>query len=228
MLEQACIRVRYRHRSRAIDHIAQGCPVDQVGRDLDRITGAKLTGKGRLEFPVGTPAQPSQMPWLRYLADVMPPNVRTLMSNPYNLKKLSASADLLIGAVLIPGAKAPKLVTREMLGSMKEGAVLIDVAIDQGGCSETCHPTTHSDPTYIVDGVIHYCVANMPGAVPRTSTFALTNATFRYALEIANKGWETAARTNPEIASGINILGGKVTHPGVSGAWGIPYAPLFT
>ena len=196
------------------------------------IIGGGVVGTGAARIAAGMGANvfilDVDLARLRYLADVMPPNVRTLMSNPYNLKKLSASADLLIGAVLIPGAKAPKLVTREMLGSMKEGAVLIDVAIDQGGCSETCHPTTHSDPTYIVDGVIHYCVANMPGAVPRTSTFALTNATFRYALEIANKGWETAARTNPEIASGINILGGKVTHPGVSGAWGIPYAPLFT
>ncbi|MBI4632438.1 MAG: alanine dehydrogenase [Deltaproteobacteria bacterium] len=163
---------------------------------------------------------------LRYLADVMPPNVTTLMSNPYNLKKLVASADLLIAAVLIPGAKAPKLVTREMIRTMKEGAVLVDVAVDQGGCSETCRPTTHRDPTYVVNGVIHYCVTNMPGAVPRTSTFALTNATFRYALEIANKGWREAARTNPEIAAGVNMVEGTVTHPGVAEAWGIPVTPL--
>ncbi len=159
---------------------------------------------------------------LRYLADVMPPNVATLMSNPYNLKKLVASADLLIGAVLIPGAKAPKLVSREMLQTMKEGAVLVDVAVDQGGCSETCRPTTHRDPTYVVDGVIHYCVTNMPGAVPRTSTFALTNATFRYALEIANKGWREAARTHPAIAAGINMVSGQVTHPGVAAALEVP------
>ncbi len=166
------------------------------------------------------------LPRLRYLAEVMPPNVTTLMSNPYNLKKLIASADLLIGAVLIPGAKAPKLVLRESLRTMKEGAVLIDVAVDQGGCSETCHPTTHGDPTFVVDGVIHYCVTNMPGAVPRTSTFALTNATFRYALEIANKGWEAAARTNPEIAAGINMVAGAVTHPGVAAAWDLPLVTL--
>ncbi len=163
---------------------------------------------------------------LRYLADVMPPNVTTLMSNPYNIKKLVASADLLIGAVLIPGARAPKLVTRAMIGTMKEGAVLVDVAVDQGGCSETCRPTTHRDPTYLVDGVNHYCVTNMPGAVPRTSTFALTNATFRYVLEIANQGWEAAARTNAEIAAGINMVRGKVTHPGVAAAWGIPLTNL--
>jgi alanine dehydrogenase len=163
---------------------------------------------------------------LRYLADIMPANVTTLMSNPYNTKKLIASADLLIGAVLIPGAKAPKLVTRELLRTMKEGAVLIDVAVDQGGCSETCHPTTHAEPTYVVEGVIHYCVTNMPGAVPRTSTFALTNATFRYALEIANKGWKEAATTNPEIAAGINMVSGKVTHPGVAAAWGLPLMTL--
>jgi alanine dehydrogenase len=163
---------------------------------------------------------------LRYLADVMPPNVTTLMSNPYNLKKLVASADLLIGAVLIPGAKTPRLLTGEMIRSMKEGAVLVDVAVDQGGCSETSHPTTHADPTYVVDGIIHYCVTNMPGAVPRTSTFALTNATFRYALEIADKGWEKAARTNPEIAAGVNMVWGKVTHPGVAEAWGVPVVSL--
>jgi len=194
------------------------------------IIGGGVVGSGAARIAAGMGANvfilDVDLTRLRYLADVMPPNVTTLMSNPYNVKKLTASADLLIGAVLIPGAKAPKLVTRAMLGFMKEGSVLIDVAIDQGGCAETCRPTTHSDPTYVVDGVIHYCVANMPGAVPRTSTFALTNATFRYALEIANKGWETAARTNPEIASGINIVGGKVTHRGVAEAWRIPFTAL--
>jgi alanine dehydrogenase len=194
------------------------------------IIGGGVVGSGAARIAAGMGANvfilDVDLLRLRYLADVMPPNVTTLMSNPYNLKKLVSSADLLIGAVLIPGAKAPRLVTRAMVSSMKQGAVLVDVAIDQGGCVETCHPTTHSDPIYVVDGVIHYCVANMPGAVPRTSTFALTNATFRYALEIANKGWQTAARTNPEIASGINIAGGKVTHAGVSEAWGIPLSAL--
>ncbi|MDP2268655.1 MAG: alanine dehydrogenase, partial [Deltaproteobacteria bacterium] len=157
------------------------------------IIGGGVVGSGAARIAAGMGANvfilDVDLARLRYLADVMPPNVTTLMSNPYNLKKLTASADLLIGAVLIPGAKAPQLVTCEMVRSMKEGAVLIDVDVDQGGCVETCHPTTHSDPTYGVAGVIHYCVTNMPGAVPRTSTFALTNATFRYALEIANKGW---------------------------------------
>jgi alanine dehydrogenase len=194
------------------------------------IIGGGVVGSGAAKIAAGMGANvfilDVDLVRLRYLADVMPPNVTTLMSNPYNTKKLIASADLLIGAVLIPGAKAPRLVTREMVRSMKEGAVLIDVAVDQGGCSETCRPTTHSDPTYVVDGVIHYCVTNMPGAVPHTSTFALTNATFRYALEIANQGWKTAARINPEIASGINIVEGKITHPGVSGAWGIPLTAL--
>jgi len=194
------------------------------------IIGGGVVGSGAARIAAGMGANvfilDVDLARLRYLADVMPPNVTTLMSNPYNLKKLTASADLLIGAVLIPGAKAPRLVTRGMLAFMKEGSVLIDVAVDQGGCAETSRPTTHSDPTYVVDGVIHYCVANMPGAVPRTSTFALTNATFRYALEIANKGWQAAARTNPEIASGINVVGGKVTHRGVAEAWGIPFTAL--
>lgn len=195
------------------------------------VLGGGIVGSGAARIAAGMGANvfilDVDLPRLRYLADVMPPNVTTLLSNPYNIKKLVASADLLIGAVLIPGAKAPKLVTKSMLGTMKEGAVLVDVAVDQGGCSETCRPTTHRDPTYIVDGVLHYCVTNMPGAVPRTSTFALTNATFRYVLEIANQGWEVAARANPELAAGVNMVGEKVTHPGVAEAWGIPFTPLF-
>jgi alanine dehydrogenase len=194
------------------------------------VIGGGVVGTGAARIAAGIGANvfilDVNLARLRYLADVMPPNVTTLMSNPYNLKKLVASADLLIGAVLIPGAKAPKLVTREMLRTMKEGAVLVDVAVDQGGCAETCRPTTHTDPTFVIDGVIHYCVTNMPGAVPRTSTFALTNATFRYALEIAQKGWKDAARTNPEIAAGINMVEGTVTHPGVAGAWGTPFTRI--
>ncbi len=194
------------------------------------VLGGGIVGSGAARIAAGIGAAvfilDVNLARLRYLADVMPPNVTTLMSNPYNLKKLVASADLLIGAVLIPGAKAPKLVTREMLGTMKEGAVLVDVAVDQGGCAETCRPTTHRDPTFVVDGVIHYCVTNMPGAVPRTSTFALTNATFRYAREIANKGWKDAARLNPEIAAGVNMVEGTVTHAGVAEAWGIPLTRL--
>jgi alanine dehydrogenase len=194
------------------------------------VIGGGVVGTGAARIAAGMGANvfilDVDLARLRYLADVMPPNVTTLMSNPYNTKKLVSSADLLIGAVLIPGAKTPKLVSREMIRTMKDGAVLVDVAIDQGGCAETSRPTTHADPTYVVDGVIHYCVTNMPGAVPRTSTFALTNATFRYALEIANKGWEGAARTNPEIAAGVNMIRGKVTHPGVAGAWDLPLTTL--
>ena len=139
---------------------------------------------------------------LRYLSDVMPSNCFPLMASPATIRKLAREANVIIGAVLIAGAKAPKLVTRDMLQTMKKGAVLVDVAIDQGGCFETSKATTHVDPIYMVDGVIHYCVANMPGAVPRTSTLALTNATLPYAVEIANKGWEGAMRKNPEIKRG--------------------------
>lgn len=163
---------------------------------------------------------------LRYLNDVMPANCFPLMSNPATIRKLLREADLVVGAVLIPGAVAPKLVTREMIGIMKKGAVIVDVAIDQGGCVETAHPTTHDDPIYEVDGVIHYCVANMPGAVSFTSTNALTNATLPYAIELADKGYKKAALENPEIASGINVLNGKVTYKGVADAFDMPYDPL--
>lgn len=166
------------------------------------------------------------LPRLRYLADVMPANVTTLMSNPYNLNKLVTSCDLLIGAVLRPGAKAPKLVTREMVTHMKEGAVIVDVSVDQGGCVETCRPTTHADPTYIVDGVSHYCVANIPGAVPRTSTFALTNATFPYIRVLARDGWRSVARSRPDLAGGLNIVEGRVVHEGVAEAWGLDVVSL--
>lgn len=159
---------------------------------------------------------------MRYLDDVMPANVTTLMSNTYNLRKLVASADLVIGAVLRPGAKAPMLVTRQMVREMKEGAVIVDVAIDQGGCVETIHQTTHQNPTFFVDGVCHYGVANIPGAVPRTSTFALTNATLPYVLKLANHGWREACRQNPELGMGLNMVGGKITYQGVADAWGLP------
>jgi len=163
---------------------------------------------------------------LRYLEDVMPANVRTLMSNTYNLRKLVTSADLVIGAVLKPGAKAPKLISRHMISEMKDGAVIVDVAVDQGGCTETCEPTTHTNPTFVVDGVNHYCVANIPGAVPRTSTFALTNATLPYVLNLASYGWKEAAKAFPSLALGINVVDGKITHAGVADAWGLPLTPL--
>jgi alanine dehydrogenase len=163
---------------------------------------------------------------LRYLDDVMPKNCTTMMSNEYYIRQALPKADLVIGAVLIPGAKAPKLITREMLGLMKPASVIVDVSVDQGGCIETCKATTHADPTYVVDGVLHYCVANMPGAVPFTSTLALTNATLPYAVEIANKGWEEAIRSNEEIKYGLNILDGRIVYQGVAEAFDLEYYPL--
>jgi len=163
---------------------------------------------------------------LRYLSDVMPANCFPLMASPATTRKLVKEADVVIGAVLIPGAKAPKLITKEMLKTMKRGAVIVDVAIDQGGCFETSKPTTHSDPIYTVDGIIHYCVANMPGAVPKTSTNALTNATLPYAVEIANKGWKKAIKENPEIKPGINVAMGKVVYKGVADAFGLECTPV--
>jgi alanine dehydrogenase len=165
---------------------------------------------------------------LRYLSDVMPANCFGLFSSPATLRELIRTADVVVGAVLIPGAKAPKLITREMLKAMKPGSVLVDVAIDQGGCFETSKATTHSDPIYTVDGVVHYCVANMPGAVPRTSTLALTNATLPYAVEIANKGWVKSMQENPEIKYGANVINGKVTYKAVAEAFGLEHTPIET
>ena len=158
---------------------------------------------------------------LRYLSDVMPANCRLLMSNPMDVRQEIKSADLVIGAVLVAGAKAPRLVTREMLSTMKKGAVLVDVAIDQGGCFETSRPTTHQDPVYTVDGIVHYCVANMPGAVARTSTFALTNATMPYVAAIADKGWQKAMQDDPALLKGLNVCDGRVVYRPVAEALGI-------
>jgi len=163
---------------------------------------------------------------LRYLADVMPKNCFPIMSNPAILRKFLAEADLVVGAVLIPGAMAPKLITRDMLGNMKKGSVIVDVAIDQGGCVETARPTTHDDPIFEVDGIVHYCVANMPGAVSMTSTIALTNATLPFALDLATKGYKKAVKQDPALARGVNIIDGKVTYKGVADAFGIEYTPL--
>jgi alanine dehydrogenase len=163
---------------------------------------------------------------LRYLSEVMPKNCFPMMSSPTLLRELVLEADVVIGAVLVAGTKAPKLVTREMLKSMKKGSVIVDVAIDQGGCFETSKATTHTDPVYEVDGVIHYCVANMPGAVPVTSTMALTNATLPYAVQIANKGWKQAALSNHGIKTGLNMVAGKVTYRGVADAFGLEYTPV--
>jgi len=165
---------------------------------------------------------------LRYLSDIMPRNCFVLMSNPATIRELIQKADVVVGAVLIPGARAPRLITRAMLKSMKKGAVIVDVAIDQGGCFETSRPTTHDDPIYEVDGIIHYCVANMPGGVAKTSTLALTNATLPYAVEIADKGWQRAFKENPEIRLGANVVNGKVTCRGVADAFGLKYVPIDT
>jgi alanine dehydrogenase len=153
---------------------------------------------------------------LRTLDDIYNSQIVTLASNTWTIRETLRLADLVIGAVLIPGAAAPKLVRRDMIRSMKRGAVVVDVAIDQGGCFETSHPTTHTDPTYFVDDVLHYCVSNMPAAVPHTSTFGLTNATFPYVMQLASKGLETACEQNPAVCEGVNTYNGHVTYPAVA------------
>jgi len=163
---------------------------------------------------------------LRYLDDIMPANVDLVHSNPHTIREAISKADLLVGAVLVPGAKAPSLVTRADLADMQGGSVIVDVAVDQGGCVETIKPTTHEDPIYVVDGVIHYGVANMPGAVPRTSTLALTNATFPYALALANKGVETAVKEDSGLFAGVNTYKGHITYEAVAKSQGRPYKDL--
>jgi alanine dehydrogenase len=163
---------------------------------------------------------------LRYLADVMPANVQTIYSDPHTIRHLTARADLVVGSVLIPGARAPRLMSRSDVAAMQKGAVIVDVAVDQGGCVETTRPTTHSDPTYLVDGVLHYCVANMPGAVGRTSTYALCNATLPYARRIAGAGYLAAARADGGIAAGVNMDRGKVTNKNVAESLGLKFEPL--
>ena len=157
---------------------------------------------------------------LRQLDDIFGGRLATMASNAWTIGESLKTADLVVGSVLVPGASAPKLVRREMIATMKRGAVVVDVAIDQGGCFETSHPTTHTEPTYLVDGVVHYCVSNMPAAVPRTSTFALTNATFPYLLELANRGLERACEAHPAICEGVNTYNGYVAHHGVAESQG--------
>jgi alanine dehydrogenase len=163
---------------------------------------------------------------LRYLDDVMPKNVHTMVSNEYSIRELVKDHDLIIGGVLIPGAKAPKLITRDMLKTMRPGTVLVDVAVDQGGCIETCTPTTHENPTFIIDDVVHYCVANMPGAVPYTSTLALTNATLPYAIRLASEGWKKACVQNTELRNGLNVIHGEVVYKAVADAFNLPYTDV--
>jgi len=196
------------------------------------ILGGGIVGTQAAKMAAGLGAYVTIMdislPRLRYLSDIMPPNVVTMMSNEYNIKEQIKQADLIVGAVLIPGAKAPHLITRPMLRLMRPGTVLVDVAVDQGGCIETCTPTTHENPTFIIDDVVHYCVANMPGAVPYTSTLALTNATLPYAIQLANQGWQKACLQNEELRKGLNVVKGRVVYQGVADAFGLPFDNLST
>lgn len=205
-----------------------GVPGVPPGKVL--ILGGGIVGTQAAKMAAGLGAQVTIMDInlkrLRYLADVMPANVNTVFSNEYNIREAIKVSDLIVGAVLIPGAKAPNLITRDMLKDMRPGTVLVDVAVDQGGCIETCKPTTHTDPTFIIDNVVHYCVANMPGAVPYTSTIALTNATLPYAVKLANKGWKAACKEDDALFKGLNVVNGKVVYKGVADAFGLPYEPI--
>ncbi|MDA0329796.1 MAG: alanine dehydrogenase [Gemmatimonadetes bacterium] len=202
-----------------------GVPGVKPGKVL--ILGGGVVGTNAAKMAAGIGARVAIMDIslerLRYLDDVMPANVHTLFSTRYAIRKQVEDADLIIGAVLIPGAKAPSLITREDLSLMREGTVIVDVAVDQGGCVETIKPTTHKDPVYTVDGVIHYAVANMPGGVPRTSTLALTNATLPYAVALAGKGWKRACADNAALKYGVNVVDGHVTYRGVADAFGMDF-----
>lgn len=203
--------------------------VPGVGKGMVTIIGGGVVGTNSAKVALGLGADVTiinrSIERLRYLDDIFRGEVETLSSNPYNIERAVVTSDLVIGAVLITGAKAPRLVTREMVSRMKKGSVIVDVSVDQGGCVETIRPTTHSNPVYEVDGIIHYGVTNMPGAVPRTSTFALTNATLPYIIKLANLGLE-AIKKDPALAKGVNVFKGKVTHQGVAEAIGIEYTPL--
>ncbi len=207
-----------------------GVPGVKPGKVL--VLGGGIVGTQAAKIAAGFGADVTIMdislPRLRELDDILPKNVKTQYSNSYNIKEAIKEADLIVGAVLIPGAKAPHLITREMLKDMKPGTVLVDVAVDQGGCIETCKPTTHENPTYVVDGIVHYCVANMPGAVPYTSTLALTNATLPYAIQLANKGWKKACNENAELKKGLNVVNGKVVYEGVATAFNLKYEAVET
>ena len=193
------------------------------------VLGAGVVGSNAARMAAGLGASvtilDTSLERLRYLSEVLPANVQTLFSNRHNILKQIATADLVIGGVLIPGATAPKLILREDLKTMHQGAVIVDVAVDQGGCVETTRPTTHHDPIYIVDGVVHYAVANMPGGVPRTSTLALTNSTFPYLQQLANKGWQQALRDSVPLRRGLNVVDGKISYRAVADAFGLPYVP---
>lgn len=194
------------------------------------VLGAGVVGRGAALMAAGLGAEVTitdiSLPTLRHCAEVMPKNVKTLYSSRHNIEQELPTTDLVVGSVLIPGAKAPHLITRDMLKLMKPGTVLVDVAIDQGGSIETSHPTTHSDPVYEVDGIVHYAVANIPGAVPFTSTLALTNATMPYALRLADMGWKEACKADAGLAQGVNVVDGKIYCKGVAEAFGLPCEQL--
>jgi alanine dehydrogenase len=207
-----------------------GVPGVAPGKVL--VLGGGIVGTQAAKMAAGLGAQVTIMDVslnrLRQLSDIMPANVVTMFSNEYNIRAQIKISDLIVGAVLIPGAKAPHLITREMLKMMRPGTVVVDVAVDQGGCIETCRPTTHENPTYIIDDIVHYCVANMPGAVPYTSTLALTNATLPYVIQLANKGWKKACTDSAELKLGLNVVQGKVVYKGVADAFGLTFEDVET
>ncbi len=194
------------------------------------VLGGGVVGEAAARMAAGLGADVTiadiSLPRLRQLDIETPANVHTLYSSSHNIRQQLPTVDIVIGSVLVPGDKTPHLITRDMLKIMEPGTVLVDVAIDQGGCFETSRPTTHSEPVYIEEGIVHYCVANIPGAVPNTSTLALTNATLRYALSLADKGWRKACKDDSSLAKGLNIVEGKVVYKAVADVFGLPYEPL--
>ena len=208
--------------------LISGVPGVKPARVL--VLGGGIVGEAAARMAAGLGAEVTiadiSLPRLRQLAMELPDNVHTLYSSEHNIRQELPNTDVVIGAVLIPGAKAPHLITRDMLGLMQRGTVLVDVAIDQGGCFETSRPTTHSEPVYSIDGILHYCVANIPGAVPNTSTIALTNATLRYVLALADKGWQQACRDDESLRRGLNIVDGRITYKAVADAFDLTYSPI--
>ena len=208
--------------------LVAGVPGVKPARVL--VLGGGTVGEAAARLAAGMGADVTitdvSLPRLKQLAAELPANVHTLYSSEHNIRQELPTVDVVIGSVLIPGDAAPKLITKDMLALMEPGTVLVDVAIDQGGCFETSHPTTHSDPVYTLDGIVHYAVANIPGAVPNTSTIALTNATLRYVLALADKGWKRACLDDRSLARGVNMVGGKCTYEAVAKVWGLTYTPL--
>ena len=204
--------------------------VPGVGPAKVLVLGGGVVGEAAALMAAGLGADVTiadiSLPRLRQLDIETPANVHTLYSSEHNIRQMLPTVDIIVGSVLVPGDKTPHLITRDMLKLMEPGTVLVDVAIDQGGCFESSHPTTHSDPVYMEEGIVHYCVANIPGAVPHTSTLALTNATLRYAIALADKGWQRACQDDPALAKGLNIVGGKVTYKAVADVFALPYEPL--